>query len=161
MISLYSFLLLVKTRLVVHGSFGGELPLLRLRSMTGRLTILACSVDMGGILYGKYMRWAILFSIVLSQVSLIVPFLFSFATQRADPNVVRRSVSSLLILSLSCVNTLCFLARSTRRSFTRTELMLLPITVAKPTSLLHGGYQLSNFHLDSSPDLGSTRRFPP
>jgi amino acid permease len=48
MISLYSFLLLVRTRLVVHGSFG----------------------DIGGILYGKYMRSMILFSIVLSQVRL-------------------------------------------------------------------------------------------
>ena len=46
MISLWSFLLLVKTRLVVHGSFG----------------------DIGGQLYGNYMRLAILFSITLSQV---------------------------------------------------------------------------------------------
>ncbi|GAA6060765.1 hypothetical protein JCM10212_006745 [Sporobolomyces blumeae] len=52
MISLYSFLLLVKTRLVVHGSFG----------------------DIGGILYGKYMRWAILFSIVLSQIGFVAAY---------------------------------------------------------------------------------------
>ncbi|GAA5935953.1 uncharacterized protein JCM15063_001858 [Sporobolomyces koalae] len=52
MISLYSFLLLVKTRLIVHGSFG----------------------DIGGILYGKYMRWAILFSIVLSQIGFVAAY---------------------------------------------------------------------------------------
>ncbi|KAK4049224.1 hypothetical protein OIO90_005513 [Microbotryomycetes sp. JL221] len=52
MISLYSFLLLVSTRLVVHGSFG----------------------DIGGILYGKYMRWCILFSIVLSQIGFVAAY---------------------------------------------------------------------------------------
>ncbi|GAA6021997.1 hypothetical protein JCM10207_002401 [Rhodosporidiobolus poonsookiae] len=52
MISLYSFLLLVQTRLVVHGSFG----------------------DIGGILYGKYMRWAILGSIVLSQIGFVAAY---------------------------------------------------------------------------------------
>ena len=49
MISLYAFLLLVKTRLVVPGSFG----------------------DIGGQLYGQYMRFAILSSIALSQVSVL------------------------------------------------------------------------------------------
>ncbi|KDE04597.1 hypothetical protein MVLG_04977 [Microbotryum lychnidis-dioicae p1A1 Lamole] len=52
MVSLYSFLLLVETRLVVNASFG----------------------DIGGILYGKYMRWAILFSIVLSQVGFVAAY---------------------------------------------------------------------------------------
>ena len=50
MISLYSFLLLVKTRLVVPGSFG----------------------DMGGVLYGSWMRIAILTSVTLSQVSTFI-----------------------------------------------------------------------------------------
>lgn len=48
MISLYSFLLLVECRLVVPGSFG----------------------DMGGVLYGPWLRIAILTSITLSQVGL-------------------------------------------------------------------------------------------
>ncbi|SCV73320.1 BQ2448_7246 [Microbotryum intermedium] len=52
MVSLYSFLLLVETRLVVNASFG----------------------DIGGILYGKYMRWAILFSIVLSQIGFVAAY---------------------------------------------------------------------------------------
>ncbi|KAI9660872.1 MAG: neutral amino acid transporter [Trizodia sp. TS-e1964] len=45
-LSYYCFVLLVKTRLKVEGSFG----------------------DIGGILYGKWMRAIILFSIVLSQI---------------------------------------------------------------------------------------------
>jgi solute carrier family 36 (proton-coupled amino acid transporter) len=69
MISLYSFLLLVETRLVVHGSFGGE-TLLRLHCERRTFADNTSLADIGGILYGKYMRWMILFSIVLSQVSL-------------------------------------------------------------------------------------------
>ncbi len=46
LLSYYCFILLVNTRLVVEGSFG----------------------DIGGILYGKFMRAIILFSIVISQI---------------------------------------------------------------------------------------------
>ncbi|PVG04470.1 hypothetical protein CPB86DRAFT_748063 [Serendipita vermifera] len=49
LISLYSFLLLVDTKMVVPGSFG----------------------DIGGALYGKWMRRAILFSIVISQLGFV------------------------------------------------------------------------------------------
>ncbi|GJN93680.1 hypothetical protein Rhopal_006737-T1 [Rhodotorula paludigena] len=49
MISLYSFLLLVEASQVVHGSFG----------------------DIGGALYGKGMRWAILSAIVISQIGFV------------------------------------------------------------------------------------------
>ncbi|KWU43886.1 hypothetical protein RHOSPDRAFT_18832 [Rhodotorula sp. JG-1b] len=52
MISLYSFLLLVQCSLVIPGSFG----------------------DIGGTLYGKYMRLAILCSIVLSQVGFVAAY---------------------------------------------------------------------------------------
>lgn len=48
-ISLWSFLLLVKTRLVIPGSFG----------------------EIGGTLYGKYMRVTILASIALSQIGFV------------------------------------------------------------------------------------------
>ncbi|KAF8969229.1 transmembrane amino acid transporter protein-domain-containing protein [Flammula alnicola] len=48
-ISLYSFLLLVKTKFVVSGSFG----------------------DMGGALYGPWMRYLILGSIVVSQMGFV------------------------------------------------------------------------------------------
>lgn len=52
MISLYCFLLLVKTRLVVPGSFG----------------------DMGGVLYGPWLRIAILTSITLSQIGFVAAY---------------------------------------------------------------------------------------
>lgn len=48
-ISLWSFLLLVKTRLIVPGSFG----------------------DIGGTLYGPWMRTTILSSIALSQIGFV------------------------------------------------------------------------------------------
>ena len=48
-LSFYCFILLIDTRMAVDASFG----------------------DMGGILYGKWMRSAILFSIVLSQIGFV------------------------------------------------------------------------------------------
>lgn len=72
MISLYSFLLLVETRLVVHGSFGGGSPRPFLAS--GVSLTYPAAPDIGGMLYGKYMRWMILFSIVLSQVGFVAAY---------------------------------------------------------------------------------------
>ncbi|KAG5647379.1 hypothetical protein DXG03_000447 [Asterophora parasitica] len=51
-ISLYSFLLLVKTKFVVSGSFG----------------------DIGGTLYGPWMRYTILGSIVVSQIGFVAAY---------------------------------------------------------------------------------------
>lgn len=62
-ISLYSFLLLTKTYLVVPGSFGGELSV--------ALPSLAHVSDIGGILYGKWMRLTILTSITVSQIGFV------------------------------------------------------------------------------------------
>ncbi|KAI0783949.1 transmembrane amino acid transporter protein-domain-containing protein [Irpex lacteus] len=53
LISLYSFLLLVKTKFVVSGSFG----------------------DIGGALYGPWMRFAILSSIVVSQIGFVSAYI--------------------------------------------------------------------------------------
>ncbi|KAF8071748.1 transmembrane amino acid transporter protein-domain-containing protein [Lyophyllum atratum] len=52
LISLYSFLLLVKTKFVVSGSFG----------------------DIGGTLYGPWMRYLILGSIVVSQIGFVAAY---------------------------------------------------------------------------------------
>ncbi|KIM19611.1 hypothetical protein M408DRAFT_31078 [Serendipita vermifera MAFF 305830] len=52
LISLYSFLLLVDTKMVVPGSFG----------------------DIGGAIYGKWMRRAILFSIIISQLGFVAAY---------------------------------------------------------------------------------------
>lgn len=53
LLSYYCFVLLVKTRLRVEGSFG----------------------DMGGILYGKWMRTTILSSIVISQIGFVAAYI--------------------------------------------------------------------------------------
>ncbi|CAK5268269.1 unnamed protein product [Mycena citricolor] len=53
LISLYSFLLLVYTKFVVSGSFG----------------------DIGGILYGPWMRYLILGSIVVSQIGFVAAYI--------------------------------------------------------------------------------------
>lgn len=52
-LSYYCFILLVSTRLKIDGSFG----------------------DIGGLLYGKYMRGIILFSIVLSQIGFAAAYI--------------------------------------------------------------------------------------
>lgn len=52
-LSYYCFVLLVNTRLAVNGSFG----------------------DIGGILYGKWMRNTILFSIVISQIGFVAAYI--------------------------------------------------------------------------------------
>ncbi|KAH7884389.1 amino acid transporter [Phlebopus sp. FC_14] len=52
LVSLYSFLLLVKTKFAVSGSFG----------------------DIGGTLYGPWMRYAILFSITISQIGFVTAY---------------------------------------------------------------------------------------
>ncbi|KAG8869725.1 neutral amino acid transporter [Serendipita sp. 405] len=52
LISLYSFLLLVDTKMVVPGSFG----------------------DIGGAIYGKWMRRAILMSIIISQLGFVAAY---------------------------------------------------------------------------------------
>lgn len=53
MLSFHCFILLVNTRLVVEGSFG----------------------DIGGILYGKWMRFLILASIILSQIGFVSAYI--------------------------------------------------------------------------------------
>lgn len=53
LISLWSFLLLVKAKQVVHGSFG----------------------DIGGALYGPWMRYAILSSIIVSQLGFVCAYI--------------------------------------------------------------------------------------
>ncbi|KAG0231649.1 neutral amino acid transporter [Actinomortierella wolfii] len=57
-ISLFSFLLLVESRQVVPASFG----------------------DIGGHLYGKWMRWAVLFSIAISQIGFVCAYMSFVAT---------------------------------------------------------------------------------
>ena len=68
-ISLWSFLLLVKTRLVIPGSFGGTSgsPV----SMSVDIADDMPVPDMGGTLYGNWFRQVILTSIALSQIGFV------------------------------------------------------------------------------------------
>jgi proton-coupled amino acid transporter len=61
-ISLWAFLLLVKTRLVVPGSFG----------------------DIGGTLYGPWLRTTILSSIALSQIGFVAAYVIFIASNMQD-----------------------------------------------------------------------------
>jgi len=83
-ISLYSFLLLGEAKSVVPGSFG----------------------SIGGVLYGRWMRWAILASIFLSQVGFVAAYTI-FVAENLQAFVVaatncatRLSVQSLILVQL-------------------------------------------------------------
>ena len=80
-ISLYSFLLLVKTKVVVPGSFGG---IVQLYVIPVRLTY--NGLDIGGNLYGPPMRYVILGSIVLSQIGFVAAYtIFVSQNLQASP----------------------------------------------------------------------------
>ncbi|KAI0685968.1 transmembrane amino acid transporter protein-domain-containing protein [Cytidiella melzeri] len=74
LISLYSFLLLVKTKFIVSGSFG----------------------DIGGTLYGPWMRFAILSSIVVSQLGFVSAYII----------FVSENLSAFVTAVTNCVTTL-------------------------------------------------------
>ncbi|OAT05456.1 amino acid transporter [Blastomyces gilchristii SLH14081] len=74
LLSYYCFILLVNTRLKIHGSFG----------------------DIGGVLYGKYMRWIILGSIVLSQLGFVSAYIV-FVSQNLQAFVLAVSKCKTLI----------------------------------------------------------------
>ncbi|KDQ57087.1 hypothetical protein JAAARDRAFT_35689 [Jaapia argillacea MUCL 33604] len=74
LISLYSFLLLVRTKFVVPGSFG----------------------DIGGELYGPWLRYAILTSIVISQLGFVAAYTI-FVSENLQAFVLAVSKCSTLI----------------------------------------------------------------
>jgi proton-coupled amino acid transporter len=76
LVSLYSFLLLVRAKFVVSGSFG----------------------DIGGALYGPWMRYAILTSIVVSQMGFVCAYII-FVSENLQ-------VSLLSIFERGCMLTL-------------------------------------------------------
>ncbi|EDN07724.1 conserved hypothetical protein [Histoplasma mississippiense (nom. inval.)] len=69
LLSYYCFILLVNTRLKIHGSFG----------------------DIGGVLYGKHMRRIILGSIVLSQLGFVSAYIV-FVSQNLQAFVLAESM---------------------------------------------------------------------
>ena len=66
LISLYSFLLLVKTKFVVPGSFGGTYD-----TFFMFVILLNVDTDIGGTLYGPWLRYCILTSITVSQLGFV------------------------------------------------------------------------------------------
>ena len=66
LISLYSFLLLVKAKHVVPGSYGGQLLELYLFEVRAKHLL-----DIGGKLYGPWMRYAILTAVTISQLGFV------------------------------------------------------------------------------------------
>ena len=70
LVSLFSFLLLVETKMVIPGSFGGT----RMCSSFLNDTLNKGSLDIGGAVYGQWMRRAILFSIIISQLGFVAAY---------------------------------------------------------------------------------------
>ncbi|KAI3616982.1 hypothetical protein WG66_004323 [Moniliophthora roreri] len=97
-ISLHSFLLLVKAKLVVPGSFG----------------------DIGGALYGNWMRQLILGSIVISQVGFVGAYII-FVAENLQSFVlgVTNCVHNIPVRTLILVQTLVFLPLSLVRDIAK------------------------------------------
>ncbi|KAG8959667.1 neutral amino acid transporter [Tulasnella sp. 419] len=97
-VSLYSFLLLVQTKFVVPGSFG----------------------DIGGALYGHYMRQAILFSIVISQIGFVAAYIIFVAQNlQAFVMAVTNCTKVLPIVYLIAVQLVIFLPLSLIRNLAK------------------------------------------
>ncbi|KAG6300730.1 hypothetical protein E4U09_006365 [Claviceps aff. purpurea] len=93
-LSYYCFVLLVSTRLKIEGSFG----------------------DMGGILYGKWMRFLILTSIVISQIGFVAAYtVFTAQNLRAFIQAVSNCSTSISIPLLILMQTAIFLPFSLLR----------------------------------------------
>ncbi|KAG5998903.1 hypothetical protein E4U54_002104 [Claviceps lovelessii] len=93
-LSYYCFVLLVSTRLRIEGSFG----------------------DMGGILYGKWMRTLILASIVISQIGFVAAYtVFTAQNLQAFIRAVSNCSSSVSIPLLILLQTAIFLPFSLLR----------------------------------------------
>lgn len=91
LLSFYCFMLLVNTRSVVEASFG----------------------DIGGILYGKWMRALILFSIVLSQVGFVSAYIvFTSENLQAFVLAVSECKSFIDIKSMVMIQLIIFLPLS-------------------------------------------------
>lgn len=94
LLSYYCFVLLVTTRLKIEGSFG----------------------DMGGILYGKWMRTVILFSIVLSQIGFVAAYIvFTSENLQAFIKAVTDCKTSISIPYLILMQMVIFLPFSLLR----------------------------------------------
>ena len=97
-LSYYCFILLVNTRLVVEGSFG----------------------DIGGALYGKYMRALILTSIVLSQIGFVSAYIvFTSENLQAFVLAVSKCVKFIDIKYMVMMQLIIFLPLSLIRDISK------------------------------------------
>ncbi|KAJ3994330.1 vacuolar amino acid transporter 4 [Lentinula boryana] len=102
-ISLHSFLLLVRAKLVVPGSFGGS-----------------CFRDIGGALYGPWMRHLILSSIVLSQIGFVGAYMiFVSENLQAFVSSVTNCVQYVPVKYFILIQTLIFLPFSLLRDIVK------------------------------------------
>jgi solute carrier family 36 (proton-coupled amino acid transporter) len=75
LISLYSFLLLVQAKFVVPGSFGGQSARTNSNKKPADVFYPLLLSDIGGTLYGPWMRTAILSSITISQIGFVAAYI--------------------------------------------------------------------------------------
>ncbi|KAJ3982984.1 vacuolar amino acid transporter 4 [Lentinula detonsa] len=102
-VSLHSFLLLVRAKLVVPGSFGGT-----------------CFQDIGGALYGPWMRHLILSSIVLSQIGFVGAYMiFVSENLQAFVSSVTNCVQYVPVKYFILIQTLIFLPFSLLRDIVK------------------------------------------
>ncbi|CAG8574022.1 21458_t:CDS:2 [Dentiscutata erythropus] len=100
-ISLFAFLLLVQTRFYVPYSFG----------------------DIGGVLYGRWMRFAVLFSITISQIGFVCAYMIFVAENLSEVtgyfmNIKNRDISWFIVGQLFIFAPLAMIRRISRLSFT-------------------------------------------
>lgn len=107
LISLWSFLLLVQTKFVVSGSFGG------MSRVQLEISLITVYLDIGGALYGPYMRIAILTSITVSQLGFVSAYTIFVAE-----NLRVGHISTVSVRDIDVIRRLSsWLSRTARRSF--------------------------------------------
>ena len=119
MLSYYSFILLVNTRLKVEGSFG----------------------DMGGILYGRRMRTLILASVALSQIGFVSAYIvFTAQSMQAFVLAVSKCRSWIDIKFMVLMQLVIFLPLSLIRDISKLGLTAIIADIFIALGLLYLGY---------------------
>lgn len=118
LISLWSFLLLVQTKLVVSGSFGGQSIFFKCH-----IQVLHPSfgiTELGGTLYGSPMRFAILTSITISQIGFTCSYtIFTASNLQAFILAVSKCKTYVSTLHLILAQLVVFLPLALVRNLTK------------------------------------------
>lgn len=119
LLSYYCFILLVNTRLKIDGSFG----------------------DMGGILYGKWMRALILSSVALSQIGFVSAYIvFTAESLQAFVLAVSKCRTWIDIKFMVLMQLVIFLPLSLIRDITKLSLTAIIADVFIAVGLVYLGY---------------------